>query len=191
MDWESLLVGTGILGALVASIFAAVTSWYNQRLTRELEMLQSRLETRSTIDLTLRDARLAAYQELWCLTGRLPQWPRAAKPAGDDFTYEDLKTFSEGLRDWYFKKGGWLLSVEAREAYTPVQESLWNDDGGVLWDVHADGSRDLRQGPVKTEHYDRVRERCHELRNELTRDLHSRLAAPVLDDQEPPVRAGE
>jgi hypothetical protein len=60
MDWQSVLAGSGIVGALVASLFAAVTSWYNQRLTRELETLQSRLEARAAIDLNLRELRMAA-----------------------------------------------------------------------------------------------------------------------------------
>ena len=195
MDWEALLVSSGIVSAVVAAVIAAVNSWYirrdTHRLEKDLETIKARLQTRSTIDLALRDARLAAYQELWCLTGKLPQWPRAAQPAGDDLMYEDLRKFSQDLRDWYFSKGGWLLSVEARKAYTPVQESLWNDVGGVLWDTHADGSRHLRHGPVSERHYDQIRERCHELRNELTKDLHSRLAAPVLDDQDASLGAGE
>jgi hypothetical protein len=180
MDWESLLAGSGIIGALVAALFAAVTSWYNHRLTRELEAVQSRLEARATIDLNLRELRLAAYKELWELTGIVPRWPRAAQPLADDVTYEDLRTFSDNLRVWYYAKGGWLLSTEARKAYTPVQEAICNEDDGVLWAESNDGTRAIRTGPVTAADYDRVHDRCSELRSQLTRDLHSRLAAPTL-----------
>jgi hypothetical protein len=180
MDWQSLLAGSGIVGALVASLFAAVTSWYNQRLTHELETLQARQEARAAIDVNLRELRLAVYKELWELTGVVPRWPRAAQPLADDVTYEDLRRFSDNLRIWYYTKGGWLLSTEAGEAYTPVQEAICNEDDGVLWAEAADGTRAIRTGPVTAADYDRVHDRCSELRSELTEDLHSRLAAPTL-----------
>jgi hypothetical protein len=41
------------------------------------------------------------YRELWSATSTLPKWPKAK-----GFTYEQLLTFSETLRDWYFTKEG-------------------------------------------------------------------------------------
>src|SRR5688572_16910516 len=152
MEWDvvvAFLVGSGAVGATATWFGERLARRYEHALARTEETYRRALETRATIDLNLRELRLPAYQPLWKLTAVLPRWPRAEGPAyeGPPVTYEDLRTFSAALRDWYFDQGGWLLSHAARAAYGEVQEGLWGAHAGVLWAAAA-GGPELRSGPV-------------------------------------------
>ena len=107
------------------------------------------------------DGGLTWTSTLWTLTEAFPRYP-ARKPV----SYDALLPFSESLRDWYFRTGGILLSVHARDAYFAVQGELR---------LHIDKRRTDR---LEDEVYDAIRDRCSDLRTELTDDLLSRLAAP-------------
>jgi hypothetical protein len=112
---------------------------------------------RQKLDEALRSERLVQYKKLWLITGRLPQWPRAALVQGD------LVAMSEALRDWYFQDGGIYLSTKSRTLYTGVQESI----------ATAGAGRDAGAA-VDDPDYDRIRAACSALRSALTNDLASR-----------------
>jgi hypothetical protein len=115
------------------------------------------LTQRRGLDLAIYKHRGEAYKLLWEKTSLLPKWPRRA-----DVTYGQIHTLSEELRDWYFHVGGVYLSDPARDAYGDLQEAL------------NDPSRSARPATLTTPDYDLLRDRCSDLRTQLTRDLLSR-----------------
>jgi hypothetical protein len=106
----------------------------------------------------LQRERIDAYRGLWGLTKLLPKWPRSR-----DVNYEDLRKFSQSLRDWYFSEaGGMFLSRAAHTSYAALQDSLT----AILIEQPS--------GSMTDEHYDAVRELCSALRSKLARDVGSR-----------------
>jgi hypothetical protein len=106
----------------------------------------------------LHGERIVAYKALWSLTQVLPKWPRDSHAQ-----YEDLRTFSVQLRDWYFGNGGGLfLSRRSHTAYSAVQNSLT----AVLFENPA--------GVLSEDDYDAIREACSALRSQLARDIGAR-----------------
>lgn len=107
---------------------------------------------------TLVQERIGAYRPLWQLTGILPKWPKAAA-----VTYEDLRNFSEALREWYFVgAGGMFLSRTAHTGYAAVQNALT-----AISDVSP-------SGVISEQHYSTVRELCSALRTCLADDIKAR-----------------
>jgi hypothetical protein len=119
-------------------------------------VVKNTLDMRAKVDESLRDKRVAVYQKLWQTTEILPKWPRRT-----DVTYEGLTQFSQGLRDWYFREGGMYLSRQARKAYGELQDTI----------VELGTSK---TGPITDPVYDEVRDKCSQLRTELTDDILSR-----------------
>ena len=114
------------------------------------------------IDVDLRKRRIRVYRELWTCTSLLPKWPKAS-----GVTYEQLLTFSQTLRDWYFGKGGMYLSRSTHDkAYSPLQDAL------------AEVLRSNSSGVISDEHYEKVRSRCSALRTALAGDIESRREGP-------------
>jgi hypothetical protein len=106
----------------------------------------------------LQRERIASYRGLWGLTKLLPKWPRSR-----DVSYENLRAFSNALRDWYFNEaGGLFLSRTAHTSYAALQDSL----NAILVEQPS--------GSISDEHYDAIRELCSSLRSKLARDVGSR-----------------
>lgn len=175
MPWDAILGGaTGgvavaiitavvFLKSLAEKVVEGAEKRFESALKRAEDAHSSLLVTAATIDTDLRAHRIEVYAELWKKTGLLPQWPR-----NPELTYEELQRFTNDLRIWYFERGGMYLSSGARHAYGEVQDAL----DSVLKN-NQDG-----KAKVKDPDYDVVRNRCSELRTELTRDLLSRREAP-------------
>jgi hypothetical protein len=101
-----------LFAALAGVIGAAVTYWFGVR-----KQLQ---EIRGEYDQELRTARRTAYLELWKAFE-----PLAVYAPETAITYQGMVTLGVGLRSWYFKEGGGLLSTErARDAYFLVQDAI-------------------------------------------------------------------
>lgn len=106
----------------------------------------------------LQRERIASYKELWRLTKLLPKWPRS-----HEVGYDDLRTFSLTLRDWYFREGGGMfLSRPAHTSYAALQDSLT----AIL--------TEQRSGGITDEHYEAIRVLCSTLRTHLARDVGAR-----------------
>lgn len=164
MPWEALLAGGVPTLAFVLVAYLLYTAITKAVATASSNFLDAQKNLRAftqTIDSDLRARRFDAYTPLWTLTEAFPRFP-ARRPV----SYDALLPFSESLRDWYFRTGGILLSVHARDAYFAVQRELR---------LHIDTGRTDR---LEDEVYDAIRDRCSALRTELTDDLLSRLAAP-------------
>ena len=102
------------------------------------------------------------YRELWSATSTLPKWPKAS-----GLTYEQLLTFSETLRDWYFMKGGMYFSRSTHDkAYSPLQDAL------------AEVLSAKSSGVVSDADYERIRKCCSTLRSALADDIESRREGP-------------
>ena len=115
------------------------------------------LTQRRGLDVAIYKQRNEVYQPLWKRTELLPKWPRRA-----DVTYAQIHALSEDLRDWYFNVGGVYLSAAARNAYGRLQDAL------------NESSRSARSETLSPGDYDILRDRCSDLRTELTNDLLSR-----------------
>jgi len=138
---------------------ARVDSALGQLAESQKQLLQASVQ----IDLDLRNRRFEVYREIWKRTEILPKWPRDEK-----VTYADLEDFSESLRDWYFNEGGMFLSTPTREkGYGPLQDAI----AAIL--------ENKPEGPLKPEHYDKIRKHCSQLRTRLTNDILSRREAPA------------
>jgi hypothetical protein len=132
------------------------------------ENLKAALQMTSTIDLDLRNRRIAAYEVLWKLTSVLPRWSRA-----QDVTYMRLKQFSAEMTSWYFGTGGLYLSVVSMRVYNALQLQIWAildkiDPSQLDSIVHGSKARDMSSD------YDLIRLKCSKLRTSLTNDILSR-----------------
>ena len=126
---------------------------------KKIEITQTQLAQISTeIDLDLRERRIQVYKKLWKATELLPKWPRA-----DNVTYEELKTLSTLLRDWYFTSGMFTSRTTHNKAYAPLQKAL----KVVI-------KRNESSGLVSNKDYNRIRKKCSRLRSSLTNDILSR-----------------
>ncbi len=170
-----LLRGLGISGLPALAILAAgwIVARANERIAtrREAELnsqlrqvearLTARLQAQSTLDVDLRDRRVAVYGVLWSLGGLISRWPR-----NETLTYAELDTLHLQLKDWYFEqRGGLWLSSAARAAYGRLQEELNQPRAGAGPELVA------TDGPE----YDRLMDAFSALRTELTEDLQSRV----------------
>jgi hypothetical protein len=139
-----------VVGALAAVVAAGVT------------FLTTRWQLRRQFDFEydrqLRDRRLAAYGELWRLLEPLSIYER--KP----ITVETAWVMSTGLTRWYYRTGGLVLSVAARDAYFPVQNVL--SAAGRL-----PMPRDFR---VAHETMEELKNRASRLRTATTSDVGTR-----------------
>ncbi len=137
---------------------AAEVAMAADRLLQPGKGKEATVELEPTLSADLLGPRIASYRELWQLTSLLPKWPRA-----EHVRYEDLLSFSESLRDWYFGQGGGMfLSRQAHTAYSALQDSL----SAIL---NANSS-----GAIDDQHYDAVRELCSAVRSSLARDIGTR-----------------
>ncbi|CAN7749496.1 hypothetical protein LJR084_006800 [Variovorax sp. LjRoot84] len=151
----TLITAAGGSAVIVAGLAALLGKVWIDRIVQTQKLLQE-------IDIDLRTKRIGVYEELWKSTAILPKWPKAT-----DVTYEQLLLFSEGLRKWYFEKGGMYLSRSThKRAYGPLQDAL------------AEVLRIHKTGPVSVEDYETIRSRCSALRTALASDIESRREGP-------------
>jgi hypothetical protein len=143
------------LGNVAAEVSAAIDNLSKQGSASTSDSLSTHYSMASEM---LYRERIPAYRPLWELTCVLPTWPKA-----ENVQYEDLRTFRDALRHWYFTDGGGLfLSRDAHSAYYAIQNALT----AVL--------REGRAGAILDEHYDAIRELCSALRTQLATAIGSR-----------------
>lgn len=152
----AILAAVGGGGAVVVGLAAWLGKLWSDRIVQSQKYA-------GEVDLDLRKRRIEVYGELWKYTALLPKWPRA-----EDVTYEQLRTLSENLRQWYYEVGGMYLSRTAHnEAYGPLQGAIAKVLGGG-------GS-----GPLSVADYESVRQKCSVLRSQLAADIESRRDSPL------------
>lgn len=152
-----LTVLTAAGGAAV--VLAALAAWLGKVWADRIAQNQ---KLHADIDVDLRVRRIDVYQELWTATSLLPKWPKAS-----GLTYEQLLTFSQTLRDWYFMKGGMYFSRSTHDdAYGPLQDAL------------AEVLKSNSSGVISDEHYEQIRRACSTLRSALAGDIESRREGP-------------
>lgn len=81
-------------------------------------VVKSYLDARRKVDEDLRERRNLVYQELWSKTESFRPWPQQKA------SYTDVEDFQGQLADWYYHKGGMLLSKSGQRAYQRLQERL-------------------------------------------------------------------
>jgi len=140
----------GILPSLGMAIITTMSAFVGA-------LISHFLTQRRGLDLAIYKHRGEVYKVLWEKTSLLPKWPRR-----NDVTYAQIHDLSEELRNWYFGEGGLYLSDSARHAYGALQETL------------NDSARTNRPETLSTPDYDVLRDRCSDLRTQLTHDLLSR-----------------
>ncbi|MGO4186814.1 hypothetical protein [Pseudarthrobacter sp. TAF60_1] len=155
MEFQSVIAATvglvaGIIGAFVKDYFS--------------------LRVKS--DESLRQQRLKSYQDLWSLTRVTPN-----NPKDPSITYAMLGHAAEQLLDWYYTKGGLVLSRRSQEAYQNFQKTLGKiASEGATSHLHSSVlNSDLK---FKTTHYQSVHAAASTLRTALTDDLQSRNRHP-------------
>ena len=145
-------------------------------------VLQGMWAARSKIDESVRTARLERYAKLWRMSELLPEYPIAG-----DVTYDDLRTLSGEMRDWYFREGGMYLSECSRRKYGDVQDEITIVTGGKLLPKKreemvkqgrllqdAASGTAPQEGLVSDAEYEKVQKRLSALRTSMTRDLLAR-----------------
>lgn len=138
-----------------AVIVAGLAAWLGKLWLDRITNLHKLL---GEIDVDLRKRRIEVYSDLWKLTSVLPKWPK-----DQNVTYEQLLTFSQALRSWYFERGGMYLSRTTHsKGYSPLQDALQS----VL--------SPEKSGKLSESDYDTVRDRCSFLRTCLASDIESR-----------------
>jgi hypothetical protein len=172
---ETLLGAAGVSGVVACLLFFFAKSALERVVEgagKSLELVlakaeethKKQLELAGSIDLDLRQRRLAAYSEVWGKMRLLPKWPSAA-----EVTYKDLRQLSSEFTKWYFDGGGMFMSSEAREAYIRLQDEIKK----VL------DTEKIDPGSSIGGKYEALRERCSQFRTAITDDLLSRRAAPL------------
>jgi hypothetical protein len=97
----------GALAALIAAGLTFVTTRW--QLSRQFDF---------EYDRRLREHRLTAYGELWRLLEPLSIYEQKSITVGA------AAALSARMTRWYYRTGGLVLSVAARDAYFPVQNIL-------------------------------------------------------------------
>jgi hypothetical protein len=89
---------------------------------------KSRKDLEAQYDVSLREKRIPAYQELWKELERLAYYS-----SEHALTYGVSRELSKALRQWYFRVGGLLMSARTREPYFDLQRALKEiaDHGGA------------------------------------------------------------
>jgi hypothetical protein len=113
------LVGIVVAAAVGAGSGIFTTSW------------KTRKDLESQYDIDLRKLRIEAYSALW-----KELEPLAYYSPSSPLTYGALHRLSETLRDWYFQKGGLVLSERTRAPYFHLQQALTQLPGGPAREAH-------------------------------------------------------
>jgi hypothetical protein len=121
---ELIYAQLGIGGLLVAFV-----AWAFWGLSSELTKLRKEVGYEVNKDLLAK--RFEAYGALWAKMKCLAIY------TGASFGGTDARTLEAELSEWYFSdKGGLLLTVEAREFYFALQDTLRAACGATDWKCH-------------------------------------------------------
>ena len=119
MDAPVLAAIFGVVGGLASGGVAAWVALRGKRLDHEVE--RNKLWV-SAYEKTLFDNRLNAYRDLWALT------EQTSRRYVERLSSAKAEELAEELTRWYYRKGGILLTAEARNAYFRARESLEDFD---------------------------------------------------------------
>lgn len=115
METQLIAAALGAAGGLLAGSLGAWVALKTKKLDHAVEETKLRV---SAFEKTLFEQRLADYRELWALTEQTSRrkidalMPATAAELGDELTR------------WYYRKGGILLSADARNAFFSARECL-------------------------------------------------------------------
>ena len=115
MDTSLLAALLGILGGLASGGLAAWVALRGKRLDHEVERTKLWV---SAYEKKLFEQRLNDYRDLWSLT------EKTSRRYVAKLTKEGANELAEELTHWYYRKGGILLSAEARNAFFRAREAL-------------------------------------------------------------------
>lgn len=155
METQIIAAALGATGGLVAGSLAAWVALRAKKLDHAVEETKLRV---SAFEKTLFEQRLADYRELWALTEQTSRRNINALIAAT------ATTLGDELTRWYYRKGGILLSADARNAFFAARECLDDFEQQKAWLVTQKFSAlrsalcdDLnsRQGPTFTVDGDR------------------------------------
>jgi len=152
---------TEVISAALGAVGGGLLTFFTTR-------WQIRKELEFAYDKDLRERRIKVYIELWKL---LEVFAKYSRPI-DQVQLKDVRELSEGLRHWYFHKGGFYLSIDARDAYFALQETL---------------VAQLREGdslstPLPLPAFEGIRELGSALRTSLVADVGARRE-PALETE--------
>lgn len=112
-------------------------------------------------------ARLATYQRLFHLTGRLPRyWPAGTAPSR-----QEIDRLRREFHDVYFAEdnpAGMYLTEAAKARYMNLQNAL-----AAVADLHGDDRGGPTQSPLTTPESKALRDAARDLRHQLVADLGS------------------
>ncbi|MFN3848738.1 MAG: hypothetical protein ACK4NY_04890 [Spirosomataceae bacterium] len=138
-----LFVFGTLLGGLAKGIFDRWTARTN-------------LDTK--ISEKLQEDRFNSYIKIWKLSELLPSWP-----VNTDATYQDVLDLSIKMKNWYFEGNGMLMSLETRNKYGAIQETISHE-------LSKNNDLSMKLGNS----YEIIRSKFSDLRTSMTEDLQSR-----------------
>ena len=115
METQILAAALGAIGGLVGGSLAAWATLKAKALDRAIEQTKLRV---SSFEKTLFEQRLSDYRELWALT------EATSRRNVDTLSEATANALASELTHWYYRKGGILLSADARNAYFSARSCL-------------------------------------------------------------------
>lgn len=129
-------VVTAIITSVSAAIVAIFSAFYSNRASKKLTSLQQRLELEKSFDVSLREKRFEAYEELWDVLHHFKEIIHERKEAITDdppkndvelLNKSDFSDFQEKMIDWYHGGGGMVLSEKAMQGGYQILKELVKD----------------------------------------------------------------
>lgn len=154
----SELIFSTIIPALVTLVFGSVATYLGTR-------WKIRSELEAEYDRSLRDDRIAVYQELWKELQPLAKYVRPGP-----VTYETIHDLSINLRQWYFERGGLYLSEGTRDQYFALQDTCQEVLSNPKWKAEQGAELD-------EETFEALRGKGSALRTSMARDVGTRKGA--------------
>lgn len=179
METQLIAAALGTAGGLVAGSLMAWVTLKAKKLDHAVEDTKLRV---SAFEKTLFEQRLADYRELWALT------EQTSRRNIDSLIASTATKLAHELTCWYYRKGGILLTAEARNAFFIARECLDDFEQQKPWLVVQKFSvlrtalcDDLnsRQGPTFTADGDR-RQQQRDATNDIDEIRFSRSISPHL-----------
>ncbi len=115
METQLIAAALGTTGGLVAGSLAAWVALRTKKLDHAVEETKLRV---SAFEKTLFEQRLADYRELWALT------EQTSRRNIDALMASTASALGDELTRWYYRKGGILLSADARNAFFSARKCL-------------------------------------------------------------------
>jgi hypothetical protein len=157
-----------LLAVVIGAAAGGIVTFFSTR-------WQIRKELEFAYDKDLRERRIATYTRLWQLLEPLAKYSRPIP----QLTTLHLQEMSELLRHWYFADGGFFLSIQAREAYFTMQETLTTLTSGLA------GNRNEAR-VISPSEFDQLRKIGSDLRSSLVKDVGSRRTPEFAEMPEGP-----